>query len=86
MGLKKEKFTEEKIEKLKKYIERYHSIGQAIEYEIVIDNFKTVRRTDDPSLFDDYKLFLVKDTREILIRLFTGKSNNCDKVIYYWEE
>lgn len=76
MELKREKFCEEKIEKLKKHLEFYHSKGKSIEYEIVVDNFKTVRRTNEPSHFDNYKLFLGRDTRELMVRLFTGK--RCD--------
>lgn len=63
----------------------YHSIGEAIDYEILIDDFKIVRRTNNPVYFDNYKLSLEKDTKEILIRLYTGQSNYCDKVLFWFD-
>jgi ferredoxin-fold anticodon binding domain-containing protein len=86
MAIKKERFSEEKIEKLKKHLEFYHEKGQAIDFEIIIDGFKTVRRTVDPSDFDVYKTSIEEDTKEVTVRLFTGKSNNCDKIIFYLKE
>ena len=86
MSIKKERFSEEKILKLKKHLEFYHEKGSPVDFEIMIDGFKTVRRTGDPSDFDIYKTSIEEDTKEMTVRLFTGKSNNCDKIIFYLKE
>jgi hypothetical protein len=84
-AIKKEKYSEERIEKIKKHLIFYQSIGEPIDYEILIDDFKIVRRTNNPAYFDNYKLSLEKDTKEILVRLYTGQSNNCDKVLFLFD-
>ncbi len=53
MGIRKEKYSEEKISRLKKYLELYHNLGKPVDYEIVVDQFKIERRTDDLVCFDN---------------------------------
>ena len=84
-AIKKEKYSDERIEKIKKHLIFYQSIGESIDYEILIDDFKIVRRTNNPAYFDNYKLSLEKDTKEILVRLYTGQSNYCDKVLFLFD-
>jgi len=82
----KEKYTQEKIDKLLDYLKMYHDMGQPIDYEIVIDGFKAVRRTDNPDLFSLFENFVNADTRSVEILFYQGTSNNNDKHIFTMQE
>ena len=81
-----EKYEQAKIEKLIRYLRLYSEKGQPIDYEILIDNFKAVRRTNDPENFLMFKNFITADTRFIQVLLFSGSSNNNEKRIFYFAE
>lgn len=81
-----ERYEQAKIEKLIQYLRLYSEKGQPIDYEILIDNFKAVRRTNDPENFLLFKNFITTDTRFIQVLLFTGSSNNNEKRIFYFAE
>jgi len=78
-----ERYEQAKIEKLIQYLRLYSEKGQPVEYEILIDNFKAVRRTNDPENFLMFKNFMTEDTRVIQVLLFSGSSNNNEKRIFY---
>lgn len=80
--ISREKFSQAKIEKIKDYLRIYYQKGTPIDYEIIVDGFKAVRRTSDPEMFDMYENFVSGDTRSIEVLLFTGTSNNNDKHIF----
>lgn len=81
-----ERYEQAKIEKLIQYLRLYSEKGQPIDYEILIDNFKAVRRTNDPENFLMFKNFITTDTRFIQVLLFSGSSNNNEKRIFYFAE
>lgn len=80
----KEKYEQKKIDNLLQYLRLYHDKGQPIDYEILVDGFKAVRRTSDPDMFSMFENFVTADTRSIEILLFTGSSNNNEKRIFYF--
>ena len=82
----KEKYEQKKIDNLLQYLRLYHEKGQPIDYEILVDGFKSVRRTSDPDMFTMFENFVTADTRSIEILLFTGSSNNNEKRIFYFGE
>src|SRR5688500_5451873 len=82
----KEKYEQKKIDNLLEYLKLYHQKGQPIDYEIIVDGFKSVRRTSDPDMFSMFENFVTSDTRSIEILLFTGSSNNNEKRIFYFGE
>jgi hypothetical protein len=82
----KEKYEQKKIDNLLHYLRLYHEKGQPIDYEILVDGFKAVRRTSDPDMFTMFENFVTADTRSIEILLFTGSSNNNEKRIFYFGE
>lgn len=87
MGLRKEKYNDEKIEKLFKYIQTYADRGQPIEYEVKVDDFSAVRRTDDPALFHDFADFVDGSTRSIEIIFYSGLNNHSlEKYIFTFQE
>lgn len=80
----KEKYEQKKIDNLLQYLRLYHEKGQPIDYEILVDGFKAVRRTSDPDMFTMFENFVTADTRAIEVLLFTGTSNNNEKRIFYF--
>jgi FtsZ-binding cell division protein ZapB len=82
----KEKYEQKKIDNLLSYLRLYHEKGQPIDFEILVDGFKAVRRTSDPDMFSMFENFVTADTRSIEILLFTGSSNNNEKRIFYFGE
>jgi hypothetical protein len=82
----KEKYEQKKIDNLLQYLRLYHDKGQPIDYEILVDGFKAVRRTSDPDMFTMFENFVTADTRSIEVLLFTGSSNNNEKRIFYFGE
>jgi hypothetical protein len=80
----KEKYEQRKIDNLIQYLRLYQQKGQPIDYEILVDGFKAVRRTNDPDMFTMFENFVTADTRSIEILLFTGSSNNNEKRIFYF--
>jgi len=82
----KEKYDQKKIDNLLAYLRLYQQKGQPIDYEILVDGFKAVRRTSDPDMFTMFENFVNADTRAIEILLFSGTSNNNEKRIFYFGE
>lgn len=82
----KEKYEQKKIDNLLQYLRLYEQKGQPIDYEILVDGFKAVRRTSDPDMFTMFENFVTADTRSIEVLLFTGTSNNNEKRIFYFGE
>ncbi|MFN8436017.1 MAG: hypothetical protein U0V72_00145 [Cytophagales bacterium] len=82
----KQKYTQEKIDKLLDYLKLYHEKGMPIDYEILVDGFKAVRRTDDPEMFTMFESFVTPDSKAVEILFYTGTSNNNDKHIFTFQE
>jgi hypothetical protein len=70
------KFDQHKIDSLKRYLQREAEKGRKKDYEIMIDGFRVVSRTDDMSEFDDYEQEIKGDTRNISILIFDGPGTN----------
>jgi hypothetical protein len=80
----KERYEPRKIERLTEHLRLYHEKGQPIDYEIIVDGFKVVRRTSDPTMFSLFESFVDADTKSMEVLLYTGNSNNNDKRIFYF--
>lgn len=82
----KQKYDPDKIEKLAEHVRIYHESGDPIEYEILIDRFKAVRRTSDPQMFALYENFIGADTKVLEINFYHSNSNTYDKYIFTLED
>jgi hypothetical protein len=82
MGIINEKYEQEKVDRLHEYLKQFGQNGAPIDYEIVVDGFKVVRRTNDPNLFNLYESFVSGNTKCVEILLFNGAARNYDKYIY----
>ena len=84
--LGKEKYTPQEVERIYDYLSVYHEKEQPIQFEIIVDNFKAVRRTDDLSMFHVFDKFIKPNTKSVEFILYTGNSNNNDKYMLFFGE
>jgi hypothetical protein len=82
----KERYEPRKIERLIEHLRLYSERAQPIDYEIIVDGFKVVRRTSDLAMFTLFESFVDADTKSMEVLLYTGASNNNDKRIFYFGE
>jgi hypothetical protein len=79
-----EKYDLVKIERIKHFLESSAEKGKPKFYEIFVDNLKAVDKTDDPSQFDEYLVYMGEDTRMVKVLIYTS-TENCprnDKFIF----
>jgi len=85
MGLiANEKYEQRKIDRLLDYLRIYQEKGKPIDFEIIVDGFKAVRRTSDLEMFTMYENYVDADSKSVEFILYTGNSNNNDKHIFHF--
>jgi len=85
MGLiAKEKYEQRKVDRLLDHLKIYHEKGRPIDFEIVVDGFKVVRRTSDIEMFSLFENHVDADTKSVEFILYSGTSNSNDKHIFYF--
>ncbi len=76
MPLVEEKYDQGKVDSLKRYLQREADKGRPRDYEVVIDGFKVLSRTDNIEEFEDFEQEIKDTTRNISILIYDGKSTN----------
>lgn len=84
--ISKEKYSQERIDKVLDYLKMYQDLGEPIEYEIVVDGFKAVRRTSNTELFPVFENFVNANTNSVEILLYQGNSRHYEKHIFTFKE
>lgn len=84
--LSKQKYDPVKVSKLAEVLRFHHEKGNAMDYEIILDGLKVVRRTNDPALFSIFENFVSADTRLLEVVLYPGASNNNEKHLFTFTE
>lgn len=79
----KQKYDPAKVDKLQEYLRLYNQKGRPIDYEIIVDGLRAVRRTSDPEEFSDHERFITPETRSIEINLYNGGGNSNEKHIFF---
>jgi hypothetical protein len=64
-------YTTEKLLKVKRLLEKAREKNAPRYYEIMVDGFKVVQRTNDLSDFDSHEEFVDEDTREVVVLLYS---------------
>jgi len=82
MSIHSNKYDSGKIAMLKQLLENNARNGRPTEYEIKVDELKTVPRTNDPAQFDSHEDFITADTRTVTIILYEGQGKSSDKHIF----
>jgi hypothetical protein len=76
MPVIEERYDQNKIDGLKRYLKRESEKSRTKDYEIIVDGFKVVSRTDDVEEFDDYEEEIKDNTRNISILIYDGTGTN----------
>jgi len=79
-----EKYEQRKVDRLADHLKIYAEKERPIDFEIIVDGFRAVRRTNDLEMFTLYENYVDADTKSIEFILYTGNSNNNDKHIFYF--
>lgn len=81
MPVRTEKYSPAKIERIKQVLLSNAEQGNQQDYEIFVDGFKVVFRTDDVEQFDTYTDFVDSDTENVTVVIYNGNSPRNDKHI-----
>lgn len=84
--LSKQKYDPVKVSKLAEVLRLHHEKGNAMDYEIILDGLKVVRRTNSPELFSLFENFISADTRLLEVVFYPGTSNNNEKHLFTFHE
>ena len=76
MPLIEEKFDQHKVDSLKRYLQKEAEKNRKKDYEILVDGFKIVSRTENIEEFEDYEQELKPATRNISILIYDGLNTN----------
>lgn len=86
MSIRSQKYSEEKIYKHLDYLKIYEREGEPLEYEILLDGTRAVRRTSNTNKFPLFENFLTDDTQKMEVIIYQGSSNHNDRYIYMLKE
>jgi hypothetical protein len=67
-----EKFDQHKVDSLKRYLQREAEKNRTRDYEIVVDGFRVVSRTENLDEFEDYEQEIKPGTRNVTIVIYDG--------------
>jgi hypothetical protein len=85
-----EKYTRERMEMLKEYVQTYYDMQEPFDYLIYVDGFPAVRRTANPKFFDNFienfDRFVNPNSKVIEVLFYQGTSNNNEKHIFRLKE
>ena len=81
-----EKYSQQKIDNLYHYLQSSKEQGEAEDYEIFVDAFKVVKRTNDLARFETYSNYIQAETKSITIVIYDGSSPRNTKHIFTIKE
>src|SRR5687768_4973536 len=80
-----EQYNPQKIEIIKRMLEKQSAKGSPMAYEIFVDNFKVVMKTTDLAEFDSYEDVMNNDNKYIRINIYNTPSDNTGHTKYVFE-
>lgn len=83
---KKEKYSPERLNSLKRLISNFEQQGRRKYFSIAIDNEVVIPRTDELEQFDLYMDYMDTHTKLIDVRLYFGESFNSNRYLYFLNE
>src|ERR1700757_96772 len=82
-AIKHDNYETGKIRLLFQTIEHAFKTDNKQDYEISVDGYKVVPRTNDPDRFNDYEEYINSDTENISVKMFKGNSASNDKFFFH---
>lgn len=80
-----EPFNPQKIEIIRRMLEKQSEKGSPMAYEVFVDNFKIVMKTADLSEFDSYEDVISSDTKFIRINVYNSLTETIGHTKYVFE-
>lgn len=80
-----EAYNPQKIEIIKRMLEKQSAKGNPMAYEIFVDNFKVVMKSTDLSEFDSYEDVMTNDTKFIRINVYNSPNESIGHTKYVFE-
>jgi hypothetical protein len=80
-----EEYNPQKIEIVKRLLEKQAEKGSPMAYEIYVDNFKVVMKTTDLAEFDSYEDLMNNDTKYIRINVYNTPTETIGHTKYVFE-
>jgi hypothetical protein len=80
-----EDYNPQKIENIKRILEKHAEKGKPMAYEIYVDNFKVVLKTTDLEEFDSYEDLIGKDTKYLRINTYENPAEATSQTKYVFE-
>lgn len=80
--ISKQKYDPAQVQKLADLVRLYRDREQPLDYEIVVDGLKVVRRTSDPEMFFIFENFVSADTKNVEVIFYNGNSNVNEKRMF----
>lgn len=77
-----EKYSQQKIDNLYNYLQNSKDQSDPEDYEIFVDSFKVIKRTNDLDRFESYSNFIQPETKTITIVIYDGSSPRNTKHIF----
>ena len=81
-----ETYSRQKIDTLYQYLQNSKEQGEAEDYEIFVDAFKVVKRTQDLNRFESYSDYIQPETKEITVVIYDGTSPRNTKHVFKIKE
>ncbi|MDO9185875.1 MAG: hypothetical protein Q7W13_07680 [Bacteroidia bacterium] len=81
-----EKYSDQKVDNLYNYLQSSKEQGEAEDFEIFVDAFKVVKRTNDLTRFENYSNYIQPETKSITIVIYDGTSPRNTKHIFTIKE
>jgi len=76
MPLIQEKYSQARIDAVRRSLQRESDKGTPRYYEVIVDDIKIITRTNDIKEFEDYEQEIKDDTRNISILVYDGPGTN----------
>ena len=79
-------YSDEQVGRLKRLLQNQHQREAERFYAIKVDGEFCVYKTSNVRIFDEYKEFVDGKTETVEIILYFGRSNNCNRHIFYLKD
>lgn len=76
-------YSDESVNRLKRLLQNHTRRGEKRFFAIKIDGEFCIYKTSDIRHFDDYKEFVDANTESVEVVLYFGRSNNCNRHIFF---
>jgi hypothetical protein len=81
-----EPYSEDRLNALKRLIEKLQSQQRKKRYSILVDGEMIVHNSYDPVLFDDYLDYVEPHTNTVEVRMYFGDSPNANRYLFHLKE